>query len=242
MAHRPSLDGYEIVAPLGSGGMGEVWLARDLRLDRTVAVKLLPAELTGDADRVARLRHEARIASALNHPNVCTIHTLGTAADGRLFIAMEYVEGVTLRERLAGRPLPVLDAVAIAAQVAHGLDAAHAAGVIHRDVKPENVMIRSDGLVKLLDFGLAKLDVTVAGQKSARTHTALATNGGPAGTTAYMSPEQARGAMLDALYRTSSRLVPCSMRWSPADSHSQATPRPSSTTGSLIGRPNLPPA
>jgi eukaryotic-like serine/threonine-protein kinase len=198
MEHRPNLDGYEILAPLGSGGMGEVWLARDLRLDRTVAVKLLPADLTGDADRVARLRHEARIASALNHPNVCTIHTLGTAADGRLFIAMEYVEGVTLRERLAGRTLPVLDAVAIAAQVALGLDAAHAAGVIHRDVKPENVMIRSDGLVKLLDFGLAKLDVTVAGQESARTHTALATNGGPAGTTAYMSPEQARGAMLDA--------------------------------------------
>jgi len=194
MEDRPSLDGYEVISPLGSGGMGEVWLARDLRLERTVAVKLLTADLTGNGDRVARLRHEARTASALNHPNVCTIHALGTAADGRLFIAMEYVEGATLRERLAGRSLPFRDAVAIAAQVAQGLEAAHAAGVIHRDVKPENVMIRSDGLVKLLDFGLAKLDVTVADQESARTHTALPTTGGLAGTTAYMSPEQARGA------------------------------------------------
>lgn len=194
----PTLEGYEVVAPLGSGGMGEVWLARDLRLDRLVAVKLLPAQFSGDQDRMARLRLEARAASALNHPNVCTIHALGTAGDGRVFIAMEYIEGRTLRHRLAAPPLPVRDAVNITAQIAAGLGAAHAAGVIHRDVKPENVMIRTDGLVKILDFGLAKLDPSVVrADPHGPTRTTVHTEGSIAGTMAYMSPEQARGLVLD---------------------------------------------
>ena len=195
----PAIDGYEFVAPIGSGGMGKVWLARDLRLDRRVAIKLLPSQVSTDPDRVARLRLEARAASALNHPNVCTIHALGTAADGQLFLSMEYVEGVTLRERLASQQLSVRDAIEIAAQIAAGLGAAHAAGVVHRDIKPENVMIRSDGLIKVLDFGLARLDPTI-GEPDAdrRTHTAVHTGAAVAGTIAYMSPEQATGRPLDA--------------------------------------------
>ena len=193
------LDTYQIVAPLGAGGMGEVWLARDLRLDRRVAVKVLPPHLTDDADRVARFRHEARVASALNHPNVCTIYALDTAEDGRLFIVMEYIDGSTLRDRLAGDPLPIRHAVEIAEQIASALAAAHAAGVIHRDVKPENVMLRPDGLVKVLDFGLAKLDPAVAFNGAQSTRTALSTHGDIVmGTSIYMSPEQARGEPLDA--------------------------------------------
>ena len=189
------LEAYEIVAPLGRGGMGEVWLARDVTLDRKTAVKVLPASIGADFDRVARFRHEARVASALNHPNVCTIHLLGTAEDGQLFIAMEYIEGTTLRKRLADGPLPSPELIDIAMQIASGLSAAHAAGVVHRDVKPENVMIRSDGLVKILDFGLAKLDpVNIADS----TRSALVSAGAGAGTVAYMSPEQASGEPLDA--------------------------------------------
>jgi serine/threonine protein kinase len=189
------LDAYEIIALLGRGGMGEVWLARDVTLDRKTAVKVLPASIGADSDRVARFRHEARVASALNHPNVCTIHMLGTAEDGQLFIAMEYIEGTTLRKRLAAGPLPTPEVIDIATQMASGLSAAHAAGVVHRDVKPENVMIRSDGLVKVLDFGLAKLDpLNVADS----TRSALVSAGAVAGTLAYMSPEQATGESLDA--------------------------------------------
>ncbi len=192
-------DSYEIVARLATGGMGEVWLARDVRLDRKAAVKVLPAHLTEDVDRVARFRQEARAASALNHPNVCTIYTLGTTYDGRVFIAMEYIDGRTLRERLDGEALPVRDATEIAAQIASGLAAAHGAGVIHRDIKPENVMIRSDGLVKVLDFGLAKLDPRIAPFEAGRsTRTELRTDGSVVGTMAYMSPEQASGRPLDA--------------------------------------------
>jgi Tol biopolymer transport system component len=190
------LDSYEIVAPVASGGMGEVWLARDLRLDRKVALKLLPPRLSEDPDRVARFRQEARAASALNHPNVCTIYALGTAEDGRLFIAMEYIEGNTLRQLLAGDPVTVSQALDIAAQVASALAAAHDAGVIHRDVKPENVMMRNDGLVKVLDFGVAKLEPVAAAPGTTRT--ALRTHGETVlGTIAYMSPEQAYGASLD---------------------------------------------
>ena len=194
------LDTYEVIAPLGRGGMGEVWLARDLKLERRVALKVLPSDFTQDRSRLARFQQEARVASGLNHPNVCTIHSLGETPDGQQFIAMEYVEGETLRQRLSGPPLTLRHALDTAVQVASALSAAHAAGVVHRDLKPENVMLRPDRLVKVLDFGLAKLaplGTALAGEDA--THAAVGTDAGTVvGTTAYMSPEQARGQAVDA--------------------------------------------
>ncbi|MEO7891069.1 MAG: serine/threonine-protein kinase, partial [Vicinamibacterales bacterium] len=152
---------YEVIHLIGSGGMGEVWLAMELRLGRRVALKLLPADLTRDADRIQRFEQEARAASALNHPNVCTIYALAETSNGQHYIAMEYVEGETLRRRLATSRLSVREALDIGIQVAAALTVAHAAGIIHRDIKPENVMLRPDGVVKVLDFGLAKLAAAV---------------------------------------------------------------------------------
>ena len=190
---------YEVLKKIAAGGMGEVWLARDLRLSRKVAIKLLSPHLTADSARVAALQQEARAASALNHPNVCTIYGLGDTDDGGLFIAMEFIEGTTLRDRLGRNRLTVLEVLDLAVQMATGLAAAHGAGIIHRDIKPENVMIRSDGLVKLLDFGLAKLDLAASPLSSDHsTQTAFRTDGFVAGTIAYMSPEQTRGEVLDA--------------------------------------------
>jgi eukaryotic-like serine/threonine-protein kinase len=192
------LDAYEIVAPLGSGGMGEVWLAKDLNLHRKVVLKLLPADLTRDSTRVARFQQEARAASALNHSNVCTIHALGETPDGRQFIAMELIDGTTLRHWLGTRR-PLQKALDIAIQLASALTAAHTAGVVHRDVKPENVMVRPDGVVKMLDFGLAKLTPLAPVADAEPTRTALQTDAGTVmGTVAYMSPEQARGQEVDA--------------------------------------------
>lgn len=191
------LDGYELVRLLGAGGMGEVWLATDLRLGRKVAVKLLPAALTSDPARVARFEHEARAASSLNHPSVCTIHTLGHTPDGQRFIAMELVEGQSLRQRMAPGALPRAEVLSIGVQIAAALTASHAAGVIHRDLKPENVMLRPDGLVKVVDFGLAKL--TDVGNATSTTQTMAHTVAGSiVGTVMYMSPEQARGLAVDA--------------------------------------------
>jgi Tol biopolymer transport system component len=188
----------EILSPLGRGGMGEVYLARDRRLGRKVAVKVLPASLSSDAPRLARFEREARSASALNHPNICTIHTFGELADGRRFIVMEHVEGATLRA-LNREPLELARTVTIGRQLAEGLAAAHDAGVVHRDVKPENVMVRPDGLVKILDFGLAKIlpDSAMAVGDSTRSVDASVA-GGVVGTLQYMSPEQARGQPTDA--------------------------------------------
>ena len=192
------LDGYELVRPLGAGGMGEVWLATEARLGRKVALKLLPAELTQDPGRVARFEQEARAASALSHPNVCTILALGQTAEGQQYIAMEYVEGETLRYRLTTSRLTVRHALEIATQIASALSAAHSAAIIHRDIKPENVMLRPDGLVKVLDFGLAKLMSASDGVEGQSTQTAFRTNAGSVlGTIAYMSPEQARGLSVD---------------------------------------------
>jgi Tol biopolymer transport system component len=194
------LDAYEIVRPLGSGGMGEVWLATEVRLGRKVALKLLPADLTREPSRILRFEQEARAASALSHPNVCTIHALGETADGLRYIAMEYVEGETLRSRLAATRLSIRAALDIAIQVAAALSAAHASGIVHRDIKPENVMLRPDGFVKVLDFGLAKLAPSGADMAGAdSTRLALKTEAGVVvGTAAYMSPEQARGQEVDA--------------------------------------------
>jgi eukaryotic-like serine/threonine-protein kinase len=194
------LDAYEIVRPLGSGGMGEVWLATEVRLGRKVALKVLLADVTRDPSRVQRFEQEARAASALNHPNVCTILALGETSEGQHYIAMEYVEGETLRQRLSTARLTIRESLEIAIQVAAALSAAHESGIVHRDIKPENVMLRPDGLVKVLDFGLAKLGPTapeLAGEDTTRT--ALKTDAGiVVGTAAYMSPEQARGQEVDA--------------------------------------------
>ncbi len=194
------LDAYEIIGPLGSGGMGEVWLARDTSLGRKVALKLLPHDLTRDTLRVARFQQEARAASALSHPNVCHIYALGQASDGQHYIAMELVEGQTLRTRLHAERISIKDALDIATQMAAALSAAHSAGILHRDVKPENVMLRPDGLVKVLDFGLAKLALTGPDRAGGQSiQTMLRTDAGTVvGTVAYMSPEQARGHDVDA--------------------------------------------
>src|SRR5512134_178051 len=188
---------YEVLAPLGEGGMGEVYRARDPRLGRDVALKVLPEELSTDADRLARFEREARSASALNHPHIVTVYDIGRA-DSHSYIAMELVEGRTLRELVASGPLSGKRAVAIAAQAADALAKAHTAGIVHRDLKPENVMVSRDGFVKILDFGLAKLTAPVSGAVSHAATAVDATRPGSLlGTVGYMSPEQARGGEVD---------------------------------------------
>jgi len=191
---------YEVLAPIGAGGMGEVYRARDSRLGRDVALKILPAAFASDADRVRRFEQEGRAAAALNHPNIVVVHDVGSQ-DGVFYVATELLEGETLRERLAGSALPVRKAIDYAIQIARGLAAAHAKGITHRDLKPENLFLTKDGLVKILDFGLAKQ----AGSKPAGAHpTELATQpietnpGVVLGTAGYMSPEQVRGLVADA--------------------------------------------
>lgn len=193
------LGAYQLLAPLGRGGMGEVHLALDPRLGRKVAIKLLPAEFTGLPERVRRFAQEARAASALNHPSIITIHEIGQA-DGAHYIVTEYVEGETLRRRLTNAPpLAPTEAIELAAQIAAALAAAHEAGITHRDIKPENVMVRPDGLVKVLDFGLAKLTESPAQAAPAPLAANNSTEAGIVmGTPRYMSPEQARGERVDA--------------------------------------------
>ncbi|MDQ2979891.1 MAG: serine/threonine-protein kinase, partial [Acidobacteriota bacterium] len=189
---------YEIVAPLGAGGMGEVYRARDTRLGREVAVKILPEALAADTDRLRRFEQEARAASALNHPNIVTIHDAGQ--EGAVsYIAMELVEGQSLREVLAAGPLPLKKAIDIAAQVSSGLAKAHASGIVHRDLKPENVMVTTDGVAKILDFGLAKLALNPSAKllSQAETEAGQTEPGILLGTVGYMSPEQAAGRTLD---------------------------------------------
>jgi len=166
---------YELIRPIGAGAMGEVWLAREPRLDRLVALKLLAPAMAGDHSRLARFRQEARAASALNHPNVCHIYALGDALDGLHYIAMEFVQGETLRSRLNTSALTISDAVDIAVQISSALSAAHSIGIIHRDIKPENVIVGPSGTCKVLDFGLAKLTATVAPASTASTSTAVHT-------------------------------------------------------------------
>jgi eukaryotic-like serine/threonine-protein kinase len=191
---------YEEIAPLAEGGMGQVYVAVDTRLGRKVALKLLPASHTNDADRVRRFEQEARAVSALNHPNIVTLYEIGEV-ESLHFIATELVEGTTLRERLGGEVMTVGEVLDVAAQIASALEAAHAAGVVHRDVKPENVMLRPDGYVKVLDFGLAKLAPRQAAalDTSGPEGSSTGTNPGVVmGTVGYMSPEQARGEEVDA--------------------------------------------
>jgi serine/threonine protein kinase/tetratricopeptide (TPR) repeat protein len=194
-------DRYEILSPLGKGGMGEVYLALDTRLKRKVALKLLPAQFTQDADRMRRFEQEAQAASALNHPNIITIYEIGEA-DGTHFIATEFIDGETLRQRIAGDKMKLHEALDVAAQIASALTEAHGAGIVHRDIKPENVMVRPDGLVKVLDFGLAKLTELSSSSIDTGAPTAAANvnteTGAVMGTPRYMSPEQARGLKADA--------------------------------------------
>ncbi len=193
-----SLSHYQILSLLGVGGMGEVWLARDTQLERQAALKLLPPQFMQNPERLQRFYREARAASALNHPNILTIYEIG-AADDLHFIATEYIDGVTLRQRLTeGRP-SLRETLAIVRQIAEALDTAHQAGIIHRDIKPENVMIRRDGLVKVLDFGLARINELHSGENAPALRAGSMTNPGAVmGTPRYMSPEQARGLKVDA--------------------------------------------
>lgn len=191
---------YRIVRPLGAGGMGEVYLADDTRLHRRVALKFLPAHFTQDEKHLRRFQQEARTIAALSHPNVCTIHEVIETGEGRHCIVMEFVDGVTLRERIAKSRMTVKEALDVAIQVASALSAAHAAGIVHRDIKLDNIMLRRDGYLKILDFGLAKLtERDVSLDTEAQTQMLIKTTPGVVmGTVSYMSPEQARGLPVDA--------------------------------------------
>jgi eukaryotic-like serine/threonine-protein kinase len=188
---------YEILSTLGEGGMGKVYLAQDKRLGRRIALKLLPASYSNDLVRLRRFEQEARATSALNHPNILTIHEIGEAS-GRRFIAAEYVEGETLRDRLASGSLEIEDALHVSEQIASALAAAQTEGIIHRDIKPDNIMLRRDAIVKVLDFGLAKLAEDKATGPDDPTRALVKTGAGVVmGTAQYMSPEQARGQEVD---------------------------------------------
>jgi len=221
-----TLSHYRIVSKLGAGGMGEVYLAEDTKLDRKVAIKFLNQEFSKDEDKLNRFVREAKAASALNHPNILTVHEIGEV-DGKNYIATELIDGTTLRQHLAQKePLPLNTILKIGVQVAEALSAAHQAGIIHRDIKPENIMIRRDGYAKVLDFGLAKLaerGAVTTGSSGSEDATRIQVNTSPGvvmGTVSYMSPEQARGNPTDArtdiwslgvvLYEMLARRVPFS--------------------------------
>ncbi len=197
LASGSKLGPYEILSSLGAGGMGEVYRARDPRLGREVALKVLPESFAADADRLRRFEQEARAASSLNHPNIVTIHEIGSA-NGTAYLAMELVDGASLRELLATGAMPPKRMLDIAVQIAEALAKAHGAGIVHRDLKPENVMLSRDGYVKLLDFGLAKLVAAPSDVSAAPTAAPQHTQAGSVmGTVGYMSPEQASGRPVD---------------------------------------------
>src|SRR5262245_52085753 len=189
---------YEVVSSLGAGGMGEVYRARDTRLGRDVALKVLPAERANDPDRLRRFEQEARAVAALDHPHILALHDLGSE-NGLSYVVFELVEGQTLRQKLEQGALPLRKCVEWGVQICRGLAAAHTKGIVHRDLKPENVSVTADGRVKILDFGLAKLNAPVGPEDLPEARTRTATDVGMVvGTVGYMSPEQVRGQAVDA--------------------------------------------